>query len=146
MGFSPRIAVNISNNKCWCCEDPIKPQPNELAVFYSEKHKCFVAKLDRDNFSLIYKDLIALTERQINDAIAQHYSIKPEELPDYYRKILVTRLPSLKEVYDIEKAASIIFTSKSSGSVDAMAEGSPLSPPSVNETKADTPSAYPSEA
>lgn len=124
MSFKPRIEVTIANNRCNCCEDSsIKPQPKEMAVFYKDGK--FYAKLDRDDFSVIYKGLIQKTNVAIQEFLAQQYSVTPLEIPEGYRVILMKRLPSLEEVYEIEKAAGKILSSKSDPSLDGSNPGSP---------------------
>ena len=78
MGFVPRIEITVANNRCNCCEDsPVRAQPGEMAVFYSEKDKKFYAKLDRDDFSSLYKDLIDRTRGAIQEFRAREYGIVP---------------------------------------------------------------------
>lgn len=124
MGFMPRIDVVIANNRCHCCDDdPVKPQPKELAVFFKDGK--FRAKLDRNDFSSIYSGLVTATRRAIHDFLANHYQLNSDEIPDGFRAILDKRLPSLEEVYDIEKVAHGIFSSKSGDSLDRSHTPSP---------------------
>ena len=138
MSFRPRIEVTIANNRCNCCEDSsIKPQPKELAVFY--KKGKFYAKLDRDDFSVLYLGLVAETRAAIHEFLSKQYSVTPVELPEGYRVILATRLPSLEEVYKIERAAGEVFSKKSNPFVDSLASSRAASPDLVKETARHTP-------
>lgn len=119
MSFIPRIDVTVSHNKCSCCEDDSsKPQPKELAVFY--KNGKFHAKLNRDDFDIIYKDLIERTQIAIQEFMEKHYQVQILDLPGNYLTSLSQRLPSLEEVYTIERAASEILKRRSDSSVDRM--------------------------
>ena len=140
MSFVPKINVTIANNRCWCCEDnSVKPQPRELAVFYSEKDGKFHAKLNRDDFDVLYKDLIERTKRAIQEFLEAHYTIVSSDIPDGYRAVLSSRLPSLEEVYNIERMASEVFARKSSNSVDALDSSSPGSPRRISVAARHTP-------